>query len=249
MPALHYKNGTDTVTIKAVYEGIVRTAPMASRVIDQIDKAYHIKRRYFSWINFYPVNCHGLVTCLISNNGWSKSTDLDVDGNFGKPFDIKLVVFKGYKGNYPKMPYFIAIQAKRADDTLTDTTVKIISLPDVVERKTGNSAFEEPGLITINAKDAYKYSGKKVIVKGWILYSKFIDNGRKVFLQVRNDSPYKELAIVIENPGEFDTPESVFSGKQIRVVGKIIEDDDKLILSVDHPNQIQWIYPNRIKRQ
>ncbi|MDB5008300.1 MAG: hypothetical protein JWP45_2693 [Mucilaginibacter sp.] len=131
---------------------------------------------------------------------------------------------------------------------LINPAIKIVPGADVTENKPDNSVFEKTGLIKIDSKDIVKYVNKSVITNGKIASTK-VTEGNTMILLVGADYPKQDFTILIEsaNINKFDLPETFYTGKRVRVTGKVIEYKGKPAIIISDPNQIQWINPYKIK--
>ncbi len=129
---------------------------------------------------------------------------------------------------------------------LINPAIHIIPLPDVIEGKPNNAAFERKGLINIDSKDIPKYMNKLVITNGRITNTKVIEGNDITLLQ---GGINQDFTILIEgkNRNKFDLPETYYKGKQIKVTGRVTEYNGKPVILITDPNQIQLIYTNKTK--
>jgi len=111
---------------------------------------------------------------------------------------------------------------------------------DVFTLKIDTEAFKAKGLIDVNSSELNGYIDKTIITKGVVEKTESLDNGDVIKLYVSNDFGYPAFIVVVQNKAnKFDTPEFYFKNKRIKVVGKVIDKDHELLISIDNPNQIQ----------
>lgn len=109
-----------------------------------------------------------------------------------------------------------------------------------------SSGMDEKPL-RIKAEDARQHTGQKVEVVFEVKATKRSTKRKTVFLDSESDfNDRKNLGISISEQGEADlkqvrgvsTPEEHYKGKKIRVVGKVVVEDDRVYIKVNHAEQL-----------
>lgn len=106
---LKFKNGVDTVIIKAIYREMVASTP-GGTLFKTLEKEKKFKSKMFTYdIGLQTEDCPEIVYAPSS----VKKTDILKNADLGEVFYFTCVVFENKAWEYKGVPFFVIIDAKR----------------------------------------------------------------------------------------------------------------------------------------